>query len=244
MSIAGHTRRGALAVLALTVVAATAAFAASLNVSSDTVTAFSTSTSLQTTTTTAPTTTTTAAGTTTCTMTASADTFISNVATSTNNGGATTMNVDRRDQAQNIRTIQSLVKFSTTSCLPAGKTLVKVELSLRPTVVGATADIIGVCPAAASWTEATTWGAAPADLQSRTACAGSTSNATATGLVANTSEVWDVSAHVSTAGVPPTQGWIVRNVTSGTITDNSGHLFTFATRESANDPELILTYIP
>jgi hypothetical protein len=241
--LAKRSRLAAALVVAATVSAAAAAFAASLDVSSDTITAYTTSLTLQTTTTTTP-------ASATCTINATEDTYISSVSATTANGGATFVRVDRRDSpTTQVKTVQALVKFPASggACveggtMPSGKTVLSATLSLY--VAAATSDSVGVCPAAATWSESTTWSTANAHLTSRTACSGTTSIVNVTGLTLNTRALWVVSAHVSTQGVAPTDGWIVRNTSSTSIGDSSGHVADFAARETTNPPRLIITYTP
>jgi uncharacterized repeat protein (TIGR01451 family) len=162
------------------------------------------------------------------TLTASADSWIDQDNPTTNNGSATTLTV----QSRNNRNQRALVNFSLPS-LPAGCVIQSATLRLYASapVAGRTLQALQV---SSSWTEnGVNWNNQP----STTGAAATTASGSATGY-----REWTVTSIVQAIYGGTNNGFLIRDASEDA--NGQGVDQQFQSRENTNKPQLVITYSP
>lgn len=172
----------------------------------------------------------------TCTVSPAGDATIAEGAPSTNYGGDAQLLV----RSENTLDRRSLVRFDLSSCsIPSGASIRSAAMKLTVTTPPAQSRTYLVHRGTAAWGETTvTWDTQPTVETGATA-------STATGTTAGVVQ-WDVKGDVAAfvAGTATNHGWQVRDQTEDAATAVQTE---FAAREhttAANRPSLVITYYP
>lgn len=169
----------------------------------------------------------------TCTLTADADADVDEQFKTANNGALTTMSVEDRTNQRR----RSFVHFDVASCLPAGALVVSATLSLHLATAPAPSRTYDAQRAAGAWTESVNWNSQPG--------VAGTAVGVATGTTDAVTLSWPVTTDVQLfANGTANDGWRIADAAEGA---NSRAVGTFRTREwgtAAERPTLSITYYP
>lgn len=179
------------------------------------------------------------------TSTAVPDTFVQQANPTTNSGTATTMTVQSQNTNRNQR---AFLSFDLTKCKPAIATTASIKVATLRTVVAtlpATCAAHDVFRVTSAWAEGTvTWNTQPTVAATRTSslnvgpapCANSTTLAYVS---------WDVTSDVAlfTAGTATNFGWMIRDNTESAATARTATYYTTEINVLGGAPELIVNYL-
>jgi hypothetical protein len=171
----------------------------------------------------------------TCTLVATHDNFSDeNAPTNTPSATATTLRVRSQSGARNRR---GYVRFDLTTCaIPAGAQIQTASLRLVMTSHPGASRTYGVHRVTAAWTETTLkWSPA-------TPFAATATSSVASGTVNNTPLVWDVRTDVVAAPGATNYGWVVKDSVEESSTSREASFATDEHGTTAYRPSLTITY--
>ncbi len=173
----------------------------------------------------------------TCTVEPAADTYADELSLLSNFGTSTNLLV--RSLAANDR--RSYLRFDLASCsIPAAAEVETAVLSLYLSAAPSASRTYGAYRVTAAWTETgLTWNGQPST-------AGTATNSIATGTTSGVTLSWNVLADVAAfvAGTATNDGWQIRDSAENSLVDRASTLGSRERGTASERPKLTITYYP